>query len=232
MNIRRSSYWIFLLSGLWMTSACNPEPVLPAEGDSWLVDLNTAQWVAPTGVTELIESFGTDYPFFLGVRAVNGLTADLILAIADASATTQDMCNRTIIMPGVTFEDDGRFQYGPSDFTIANGVTTLDLAMDGVLNPDQAAFGQLAMSGTVIIDTMPDDMFPLPEALTMCEVMEAFDIPCAPCPDGTSNCLYMELDAIETQFQPGLNLVEVTEVDCHSLCDLSLDNPDCDLSSL
>jgi len=206
-----------------------PEILMPSPGMTWSVDFESGTWTSPENVDLALAMFTGEYPFFMGVSAVSGQEMDLVLAIATEDGQDQDMCNRTVIMPGVSFFGDRTLQFGPLDFIIANGITTENMLLTGELDETFTQLTSVAISGQVVLSTIPPDMLEMGEDQTHCELLELLEIPCTPCRDGTVDCVDLAIEGVSALVADGVSLQSLDVADCHDACELSADNPDCDL---
>jgi hypothetical protein len=219
---------LFLATGTACTSTPEPSVTMPNVGHAWSLSVDSGVWVQPENADDVLAYFPTDYPFFMSVNQVEGSSMDLVLALV-AEEGKQDYCSRTVMMPGVTVDKAGRFQFGPIDFVIANGLTTENMEITGTVSADMKSLTDVAFSGDIVIPTIPDTMLELPDGVTLCEVLAELNLPCTPCRNGNPECLRVHKKGI-TANDPGAVLVEeVDAADCHGQCDVSQENVDCSL---
>ena len=70
-------------------------------------------------------------------------------------------------------------------------------------------------------------MLPLPEGVTVCDLLADLSIDCLKCDEGP--CLKMHVKGVTAKLQQDVLLEIITESDCHKDCDKSKDNKDCKL---
>ena len=218
-----------VLFGMGCGSDVEPEPStpMPAVGSTWQFSFESGVWQEPANVSDVLAYFPTDYNVLLGVHAVDGDTMDVLLAIANEDGT-QDLCTRTVFMKGVKVAADGSYAFGPSDFTIANGLKTENLVLKGIFVSDMKVMLDTSFSGDIVASSVPADMMELPEGVTLCEVLAELDLPCTACNDGSEDCLRMEKTGIAPEVASGGALTLVEQADCHASCPGAADNPDCE----
>ena len=202
--------------------------VLPSLGATWDIDIDSANWTAPENVAEAVAAFPTTYPFYIGVTGTEGAAVDLMLALA-AEAGGQDMCSRTVEMLEVSVSDDHRLVREPADFLMANGIVTHDLSLEARLNEDMTEIESMALSGTIVLSTIPPDVLPLGDGENSCELLGLLDIACEPCRDGSVDCVTVTVEDIKASPAAGTALSPVDLADCHVDCAASDDNEACDL---
>jgi len=197
-------------------------PVVPPVGTSWDIEITSANWVAPDNIEDVAGLLTGNYGMMLGISTTDGTTADFILGTSEDGQ--QQMCNRTVTMPAVSFDETGAFVWGPQNFSLANGIQTKQLVLTGVY--DEASGGiELAVSGTTIIDTIPEEDFSI-GGLTVCELLDTIQVACEACAEG--QCLFTEVNSLVGS--PGGSSVRPVDLpDCHEECDTSVKNPDCTL---
>ena len=201
----------------------------PPVGHSWYVDMNGAVWARPENIDKLAESLGTLAEVFVGIHARSEGSADMIMSVGSGEA--QDFCSRTIVMDDVTLFEDGLFRFGPRDFTIANGTLTQDLMIQGRFSQDFTKLIDMEVEGVVVLSTVPDDVLPLPLNTDPCELLGALEVECTPCDDGSLSCLDMRMVQFGGSLVEGLALEDISQADCHPLCEDSAENQECDSSS-
>ena len=226
--LRYALLLVFVLTGLGCDTTPTPTVGVPEVGTTWRFDFDGGEWVEPSNAESVLEYFPTDYTALLGVQAVSAGTMDLTLAIA-TTAGAQDFCNRTVLMPGVRVNADRTFQFGPEDFTIANGITTENLILKGVLSEDLKTISEVSFSGDIVMATVPDDLLEVPEGVSLCEILAELRVPCVACRDGALDCLRVQKIGIAADAATGVVVQPMARSDCHVECALSAENPDCDL---
>ncbi len=225
---RQACFWSLALA----CASCQEEEVeAPTfeEGQAWKVDLASGVLESPPNMDELNDFLVSDYPFYLGIENVGKTSLGVMFGIAAEGGEGQDMCSRTITMPDVSLKNDKELSYGPDTFVMANGITTLEMTLSGVFSDDLTTLEDMAVTGMVVVESVPEDILILPGDLTACGLLEAFDVPCLPCPDGVSNCIDFSMSDVVAHLSPSVTLEPVLDADCHEACDKSDDNPDCPL---
>ena len=225
---RQARFWFVALACV----SCQEEEVETStlqEGQAWMVDLASGVLESPPNMDELNDFLVSDYPFYLGVENLGKTSLDVMFGIAAEGGEGQDMCSRTITMPDVSLKYDRELSFGPDTFVMANGITTLEMTLSGVFSEDLSTIDDMAVTGQVVVESVPDDILALPGDLTACGLLEAFDVPCLPCLDGSSNCIDFAVSGVVANLSPSVTLESVPDADCHEACDKSDDNPDCPL---
>jgi len=191
----------------------------------WSVDTTSATWHEPVGAQALVENMADSYPFFMGVEATAGSEVSLMLAIAEGEA--QDFCSRTVMMPEMQMSRDGSVAFGPADYVLANGFTIEDFKLTGRFSEDFEQMNEVAITGNLNLSTAPPDMLPGSGDLSACELAASFNIDCNTCRDGQNECMQTHTTGVFAN-RVAINLVEITEADCHGQCEASAENPECE----
>ena len=223
---RRGGMWMIAPALIGCTADEVESPTLE-EGLVWKVDLASGVLESPPNLDELNDFLVSDYPFYLGIERLEQGSMEVLFAIAEQGGSGQDMCSRTITMPAVSLIDEQGFAFGPETFIMANGITTLDMSLSGSFSEDLSTVDAMSVTGQVVVESIPEDILILPGDLTACGLLEAFDVPCLPCPDGVSNCIDFSMQGVIANLSPSMSLEPILDVDCHEACQKSADNPDC-----
>lgn len=203
---------------------CTPE--MPPDGHVWSVDTTAATWHEPAGAQALVETMASSYPFYVGAWESTGNQLTLMLAIADGGG--QDFCSRTVLMPEMRVYRDQRFQFGPADYTIANGFTIEDFEMAGTFSTDFEAMNDITFHGNLNMSTAPPDMLPGSGDMPACELAESFNLFCNDCRDGSAECLQSHATGTFATRAAEISLIEISDADCHDQCEASAENPECE----
>ena len=207
------------------------ETVGPAVGTTWAIDVTQATWVTPEDVEDLVELMTADYPALLGISAADSTTVNAMLAIGDA--TGQLMCNRTVEVIGLTVDDDGALTFSSDSFSLANGMTMADMMLTAAIDAETGGITSLDAQGHVVMSSIPADLLPLGEGQTACDLTEGLGMPCILCPSepetgGVPDCIEVQVTGLQGSVLTDLDLVPITEADCHPEC--GDNSEDCDTS--
>jgi hypothetical protein len=203
-----------------------PAIAVPEVGTTWSIDATSGQVVSPEGADGIFNVVASDFPFFAGVHATGVASLDLLLAISADGGSGQEMCNRTVVMPGVAVDAEGRFTFGPTDFTIGNGIKTLGMSLSGKIAEDRSTISEVALQGSVILATIPDGMLTVASA-EICPTLALADIECSTCSDGSGECLDAHITGLHGRRAIEVVLTEIAQSDCHAQCAESAANADC-----
>jgi len=192
------------------------DPVAPTSGQTWWADLNGLEMLEPKEAGGLLDLVAADYPLLLAAIDVTDSRFTFLFALAHGDIT-QDHCSRTIAMNGITLATDGRFEYGPEDFSLPNGATTEDLHLTGQFSNDLSTIHSIAMKGTIRLDSIPEDLLPL-GGVDICELLGTIDINCGQCRGGSDKCLPMHMVGVTGALQDGVSLQIIAEADSFDDC--------------
>ncbi len=190
--------------------------VAPTSGQTWWADLDGLEMLEPEGAGGLLDLVTADYPVLFSVKDVTDSRFTFLFALAHDDIT-QDHCSRTIAMNDVALSTDGRFEFGPEDFTLANGAMTEDLHMTGQFSSDLSTIHSIVMKGTIRLESIPDDLLPLGD-IDMCELLGTIDIDCGQCRDGSDKCLPMHIVGLTGALQDGVSLQVIADADSFEDC--------------
>jgi len=198
------------------TKADPSSAIVPSSGQTWWANLDGLEMLEPEEAGGLLDLVATDYPLLFSAMDVTDSHFTFLFALAHDDIT-QDHCSRTIEMNGVTLTSDGRFEFGPEDFTLANGAMTEDLHMTGQFSDDLSTIHTIAMRGTIRLDSIPEDLLPL-AGIDICELLGTIDINCGQCRDGSDKCLPMHMVGVTGALQDGVSLQVIAEADSFEDC--------------
>jgi hypothetical protein len=211
----RSLLWIPLALACG-TKADSPDPVVPSSGQTWWANLDGLEMLEPEAAGGLLDLLAPDYPLLLSATDVTDSAFTFLFALAHDDGT-QDHCSRTITMDDITLTTDGHFEFGPEDFTLANGAMTEDLHMTGQFSSDLSTIHSIAMKGTIRLNSIPEDLLPL-GGVDICELLGSVDIDCGPCRDGSDKCLSMHMVGVTGSLKDGVSLQTITEAGVFEDC--------------
>ena len=203
----------------------------PPIGTTWAIDVSQATWVTPEDVEDLVELMTADYPALLGISGADSTTVNAMLAIGDA--TGQLMCNRTVEVIGLTVDDDGVLTFSSESFSLANGMTMADMTLTAAIDAETGSITSLDARCHVVMSSIPADLLPLGEGQTACDMTEGLGMPCILCPSepatgGVPDCIEVQVTGFRGNVLTEINLVPITEADCHPEC--GDNSEDCDTS--
>ena len=208
---------IHLAAGCGGTEKSEPSgPITPASGQTWWADLDGLELVDPAEAEGLLALVTPDYPLLLSATNVTDSDFAFLFALANPDRT-QDHCSRTITMDGTRLATDGSFEFGPEDFTLANGAMTEDLHMTGQFSADLSRIHSITMKGTIQLNSIPEDLLPL-GGVDVCELLGTVDIFCGPCRDGTDRCLAMHMVGVTGSLEEGVHLEDIAEANSFDDC--------------
>ena len=209
-------------------AAVPPTPA-PAAGTTWFVSTDSGRWVKPDGAERILSLAPEGLALWLSVAAERPADFDFMLAVGDMDA--QDSCVRTITMNGLTLLPDGRFRFGPADFTLPNGTTAEDLELEGKFPTGMGPITEISAKARLDVSSIPRDVLPLMDDVDACGVVSALlQADCIPCRDGRVACLDVEMADYVGDSRDLSSTHEVQLADCHPECASSGDNMDCDMS--
>jgi len=214
-GVWRSLLWIPLAAACG-TKADPSSAIAPISGQTWWADLDGLEMLEPEEAGGLLDLVAADYPVLLSAMDVTDSRFTFLFALAHDDIT-QDHCNRTIAMNGITLTTDGRFEFGPEDFTLANGAMTEDLHLTGQFSNDLSTIHSIAMKGTIRLDSIPEDLLPL-GGIDICELLGTIDINCGQCRDGSDKCLPMHMVGVTGALQEAVSLQVIAEADSFEDC--------------
>jgi hypothetical protein len=191
-------------------------PVVPTSGQTWWANLDGLELLEPEEAGGLLDLVAPDYPLLLSATDVTDSGFAFLFALAHDDGT-QDHCSRTIAMNGITLTTDGHFEFGPEDFTLANGAVTEDLQMTGQFSDDLSSIHSIAMKGTIRLNSIPEDLLPL-GGVDICELLESIDINCGECRDGSDRCLSMHMVGVTGSLRTGVTVQTIAEADSFDDC--------------
>ena len=196
-------------------------PAWLVTGSTWSIDVSEATWLTPQDVDELVALMSADYPVLLGVSDAGSESLAMMLGTGDAGG--QIMCNRTVEVSGLSLGEDGSVSYAAESFSLANGLTMLDMTLSATIDAETGAMEGLEAQGHVQMSTIPEDLLPLNEGQSACDLAEGLSMPCLACPSepatgGPADCIEVHVTGLKGTLIEGLALVEITEADCHPEC--------------
>jgi hypothetical protein len=206
---------VTFLSGCGSKDASN-DAVAPEAGQAWWVDISAAEVIEPAGADGIVALIQGDYALLTGAINVTESDFGMLFALAGEDGT-QDHCNRTIAMNGINLNSDGSFEFGPEDFTIANGIHTEDLELTGTFSADLSSINDITLKGWVQVSSIPEDLLPL-DGMDVCELLETIDISCVRCRDGSRECLHVHTEGLTGELRESVSLEEITEADGFDDC--------------
>ncbi|MGB0591359.1 MAG: hypothetical protein ACPGU1_16905 [Myxococcota bacterium] len=187
--------------------------------------------MTPNDVEDLVELMTADYPVLLGISGADSTTVNAMLGTGDA--TGQLMCNRTVEIIELTVDDDGALTFTSESFSLANGMTMVDMTLTAAIDAETGGITSLDAQGHVVMSSIPADLLPLSEGQTACDMTAGLGMPCILCPsepatDGVPDCIEVQVTGLQGSVLTDIDLIPVTGADCHPECD---DNgEDCDTS--
>ena len=202
-------------------ASAEQEAVGPAVGTTWSIDVSEATWVTPQDVEDLVELMTADYPVLLGISGSSAGSIDMILGTGEA--TGQIMCNRTVEATGLTLAEDGSLNFTAESFSLANGLTMVNMTISAVVDAGSGDITSLDSQGHVVMSSIPADLLTLNEGQTACDLTEGLGMPCTTCPSepatgGPADCIEVQVTGLKGSVVSDLSLVPITEADCHPEC--------------
>jgi hypothetical protein len=205
-------------------------------GNAYLVDLNTARFIEPAGVADLLLS-QLENSIIIGVAAVTeNTTIEMNGAISEDSSTDQDYCTPTIEFPEASFAAAPYFSIGPQDTDLSVAGVTLtisQLVLNGTFAPDGSYIGGAELSGELdarVLAPVLGDLIEEADPDYVCDLVAGFGVSCEACSsDGEIYCITVLADSI-TAVQQEASIEVVAEEECHPLCKASYKNKECDTS--
>ena len=199
----------------------------PWAGKTYLLEIAPEAWSEPPNIGEEIGQFVPQ--FMLLVESVSGDTLDV--AVGTANAGTQQMCNPTTSVQGVSAAVP-EVQIGPFDFPIYLRDEERDVTVNGTAR--ELTFTNILPDGDIpadegVISASIDtrDICPLiygsfvrtPEA--DCNTLAEFGAPCGPCPhDDAPYCVQIKATYLgATESAAALQPVEAGSIDSSSCQD-------------
>lgn len=162
----------------------------------FLVDLGTGTIVQPASgdaLLTMLSSVGTS--LVLGVTEASGSALDFRLAMAADGA--QDLCSRTLDLPGGTL-DRGWFGFGPAPatfFVYDNTVQLEDLAFGGAVRADGSGIDAAWIRGWVGVEPLANT-YAEGDVEQACLFFSNLGAPCEPCPESSGQCLALEITGL------------------------------------
>jgi hypothetical protein len=204
-----------------MDSNAEAETAGPAVGTTWAVDMAQATWVTPEDVDDLVALMTVDYPVLLGISGSADGTVDVMLGTGDA--TGQLMCNRTVEATGLTVDADGGLTFTSESFSLANGLTMINMTLTAAIDAETGAITSLDAQGDVVMSSIPTDLLPLDDGQTACDLTEGLGMPCMTCASepatgGPVDCIEVHVTNLQGSVLTNVALVPITEADCHAEC--------------
>jgi len=210
-----SLLWVSLVLGCG-TKDDPADSVSPTAGQTWWANLDGLEMLEPKEAGGLLDLVATDYPLLFSATDVSDSDFTFLFALANEDIT-QDHCSRTITMEGISLSTDGRFEFGPEDFTLPNGAMTEDLHMTGQFSNDLSTIHSISMQGTIQLESIPEDLLPL-GGIDICELLGTIDINCGECRDGSDKCLPMHMIGVTGSLQDDVILQAIAQADSYEDC--------------
>ncbi len=200
----------------------------------FMIDLSDARITRPSQIAQALLTL-IDHNLLLQLPDVSEDTRSLLMGAQDKETRHQDTC-----MPTMSIEmedslfDMPTFGLGPVDveFSLAGYTVTLFDAISGAtFTRDGQSFAGGRLQGSldardVVKALSGRNVLPTEDPDALCELTQSVGMPCSDCPDGSGYCVALEVRDV-MGFRSDLDVVEVTEFDCHEDCEASCDNDEC-----
>jgi hypothetical protein len=184
----------------WTTDAAGAplDPSVALDATGWSVDLLSGTVLRPATDVALRALFalsGTE--LLLGVLPGGSTSSPLTFRGAVATDGEQDLCSRTLDLPGGAL-DRGWFSFGPSDATFgAFGVDVAlqQLAFDGAFSSDGQAIAHGRFHTWVEVAALAD-IYADGDEGAACAFFGDLLLPCVDCPSGEGSCLELWVEGL------------------------------------
>jgi len=220
--------WCGGLQDIQFSTAPTGEPLeTDVSGETFALDLGTAEWIKPEGVGSLLGG-GIDQSILVGVQEASE-DVDFIIAIPDGDTDEQDYCLPTLDFEPTSFEYSPNFRLGPVDMPISMmgySLTIYEMDISGVFVSDGSGMEDVKLAGAIDLRDIGDALGELTggmlsDADSACDLIVMFGVSCNPCPDdGEPLCIDVELDDVLAT-ATGSVIEVVEEADTHPECDSS-----------
>ncbi len=204
------------VTATWAVDADVGGPVAVASLDSntYLLDLRTGRFVAPTGIGGALQSL---IQVDLLLQTVdNGGSLGLVTGVA-AESGVQDAC-----VPTVPFDQDADYTADPFwtasqdtlPLSVAGDVVNVgELDLSGTFSPDGSAIVGLSLAGIIDTRDLVESVAPGGGDDAVCNLFSAtFGIDCEACPGGGTFCINLVIDQL-TLPDAGFVMQPITESD-------------------
>ena len=172
------------------------DSIVDLTATGFLVDLATGTVVKPTSgdaLFTMLSSAGTS--LVLGITEASQSALDFRLAMAAEGA--QDLCSRTLDLPGGTL-DRGWFGFGPAPavfYVYDNTVHLEDLAFGGAIRVDGSGIDAAWVRGWVGVEPLANT-YAEGDIDEACRFFSNLGAPCEPCPQSDGQCLALEVTGL------------------------------------
>jgi len=169
------------------------DPANEIVGSDYFLDLGSAEFTEPPGVSSLLSQYIADVYVIMHVDAIDDGqgTIDIYGGIVDKEGNdyVQDMCTPTL---GMTEQQPGMWanpymQIGPTDFFIAiegYEATISDLKIGGSFTPDASMLVGGTFDGKMDTRVLDELIDPGADEGAACDLLSSLGITCEECPGG------------------------------------------------
>lgn len=200
----------------------SPLPDADLHAGAYVLDLDAARFIEPTGVAELLLGQLEVTPTLEVVASGPG-RLDVLMGWSDGG---QDACQPTVgPAPAASFEEPSFvLDLGKVALHGASGVVDVDaVRLEGTFAPDGTTLGGGVLSGRFDARQNVDwagGALGVADEDALCDALAGFGVACEECPDGAAYCVDLHADHVTATQDETLALVPITESDIAA-------NPDC-----
>jgi Bacterial Ig-like domain len=203
-------------------------------GNVYALDLSSARWLEPEGVAEFIKGQLTT-SLLVSVESV-GDELELLGAMSEESADSQDVCLPTTDFPAADFSEQPYFQIGPEDLSLSLGgydAYIRDFELSGAFSSDGDEISEGEIIGQLDIRDIADALggtLGTTDPAEICGYLIFLGAECATCDsDGEEYCMDVHIDQVDAPLVDE-SMEVIDQQDCHVDCKASYTNADCDTS--